>query len=198
MSQHGTRGLGTTFTLAALAVSIISLVSAGIAAEKPATGKAAAAGAKAALVKRGEYLVTIMGCNDCHTPGTFYGSPDFARRLSGSEIPWKGPWGVTYARNLTPDMETGIGYWSAQNIKDALRTGVKPDGKVLNPPMPWQDFALLTDPDVDAIAAYLLSLPPVPHKVPDALPPGQAFSEPAVEFPPPSAWDAPRSAPGGK
>ena len=58
--------------------------------------------------QRGEYLSNIMGCNDCHTPGGIYGAPDFERRLSGSELGWQGPWGVSYATNLTPVCVPGI------------------------------------------------------------------------------------------
>ena len=147
-----------------------------------------------ALAKRGEYLVTVTGCNDCHTPGTFYGAPDFHRMLSGSEVGWIGPWGVVYARNLTPDAETGLGKWRASEIVSTIRTGLTPDGRHLAPIMPWMDFAKLTDADANAIAAYLKSIPAVSHKVPDAVPPDQAAGVPGVTFPPPPAWDAP---PGG-
>ncbi len=151
---------------------------------------------KAQQIARGEYLVTVMGCGDCHTPGSLYGSPDFERRLSGSEMGWKGPWGVTYARNLTPD-ETGLAKWSEKDIVDAMRTGMKPDHTPLQPPMPWPNLTALTDEDAYAIAAYLKSLPAIAHKVPDRAPPGQAVAGPAFEFPPPAAWDAPRPGPAG-
>ncbi len=160
----------------------------------------AAPDAKAKRIKRGEYLTTVCSCGDCHTPGTFYGSPDFDRKLSGSEMGWRGPWGVSYARNLTPDRETGIGAWTEKQIVDAMRTGMRPDGRVLNPPMPWQNLTAFTDEDAYSIAAYLKSLPPISHKVPAVVPPDQAAgaSGSVVDFPPPpSAWDAPRPAPGG-
>ena len=124
------RPLGTLFVLAALCASAIAYAAA---APK---GKPAAAD-KAAKIKKGEYLTTIMGCNDCHTPGTFYGAPDFDRKLSGSDIGWKGPWGVSFARNLTPDAETGIGYYSEDEIVHSFRTGIKPNGGPMLPPMPW-------------------------------------------------------------
>ena len=62
-----------------------------------------------AKIARGKYLVAIMSCNDCHTPGTFYGASDAARYLAGSEMGWAGPWGIAYAANLTPDSLTGLG-----------------------------------------------------------------------------------------
>ncbi len=148
---------------------------------------------QAAKVKRGAYLTAIAGCTDCHTPGFFYNATDSTRLLSGSELGWQGPWGVTYARNLTPDNETGIGAWSEAEIVTAIRTGRRPDGSTILPPMPWVDFAYLTDDDAYAIAAYLKSIPPVVHKVPDRLPPGAKGTGSIIVWPPPSAWDAPRS-----
>ncbi len=177
----------------ALTAGVAGLLAlAAMSAAKPAAPAApAGAAARKALLERGEYLTTTMGCNDCHTPGTLYGAPDFKRRLSGSELGWRGPWGVSFARNLTPDPETGLGYWSESEIVNALRTGVKNDGKTLLPPMPWQSLAILTDADAHAIAAYLMSLPPVKHAVPDAVPPGQTYAGPVMDFPPPPAWDVP-------
>lgn len=146
---------------------------------------------RAQQVERGRYLTTMMSCNDCHTPGFFYGAPDFSRQFSGSELGWVGPWGVTFPRNLTPDTETGIGKWTEDQIVNALRTGVRPDGSVLLPPMPWPNFATLTDADAYAIAAFLKSLPPVRHMAPKQVPPGIAYDGPALVFPAPPAWDAP-------
>jgi len=145
-------------------------------------------------VARGEYLVTVMGCGDCHTPGTLYGAPDFSRRLSGSELAWVTPAGTAYARNLTPDMETGIGKWSEEDIVRAIRAGMRPDGSVIQPPMPWPNYGGLSDEDAYAIAAYLKSLLPVKHQVPAALPPGAKARGAALILPAPPAWDAPRGA----
>jgi mono/diheme cytochrome c family protein len=185
--------LGSLFVGVLAAASAGALASAATAPAKPAH----AGPGRAAQVERGRYLVTVMGCGDCHTPGTFYGAADHARMLSGSELGWRGPWGVTFARNLTPDQETGLGYWSEDEIVKAFRSGVKNDGSPVLPPMPWQDFAALTDADAHAIAAYLMSLPPVKHKVPDLLPPGKPYTGAVIEFPPPPAWDAPRENPAG-
>jgi mono/diheme cytochrome c family protein len=146
-------------------------------------------------VERGEYLTTIMACNDCHTPGTFYGAPDFTRKLSGSELGWVTPFGTTYARNLTPDVETGIGSWSEDDIVKTIRTGQRADGTPVLPPMPWPMYTRLADEDAYAIAAYLKSLPAVSHKVPDKLPPGSKPVASDWVLPTPSAWDAPRTPP---
>jgi len=147
-------------------------------------------------VKRGEYLVTITGCNDCHTPGSFYDGADMTRTLSGSEMGWKGPWGISFPRNITPDSATGIGTWTEQQIVDAIRQGHRPDGTPLNPPMPWPDFAHFTDDDAFAVAAYLKSIPPVHHVNLPLVPPGQKYSGSYAEFPPPPAWDAPKAGAG--
>jgi mono/diheme cytochrome c family protein len=153
---------------------------------------AALAGAGMTQVQRGEYLVTIAGCNDCHTPGTLYGAPDFKRALSGSELGWEGPFGVAYASNITPDMETGIGSWTDAEIERALRSGIRKDGSPVAPPMPWPAYARMAPEDMAAVIAYLRSIPAVPHKNPARIPPGQAATGAVIRMPPPPAWDAPR------
>lgn len=150
---------------------------------------------QADMVARGDYLTWTSGCNDCHTPGALYGAPDTTRKLSGSEVGWRGPWGVSYARNLTPDDETGLGKWSEKDIVTAIRQGHRPDGSPLMPPMPWPAFAHFDSVDAYSIAAYLKSLPPISHKVPDKIPPNGAATGPEIVIPPPSAWDAPPAAP---
>jgi mono/diheme cytochrome c family protein len=141
-------------------------------------------------IARGRRVSFTSGCQDCHTPGTFYGSLDSTRMLSGTELGWAGPWGVSYPRNLTPDMETGIGKWSEEDIVTAIRTGHRPDQTPLLPPMPWPMYANLTDEDAYALAAFLKSLPPIVHKAPDVIPPGQPVTGAALVFPPPPEWDA--------
>jgi mono/diheme cytochrome c family protein len=118
-------------------------------------------------VERGKYLVNIAGCNDCHTPGYFLGSPDMKRFLGGSDVGFEiSGLGVFVGPNLTPDKETGLGNWTTAQIVTALQKGVRPDGRHLAPIMPWQAFADLTPADALAIVAYLKSLPPVSNKVP--------------------------------
>lgn len=152
-----------------------------------------AAQAEAAMtpVQRGQYLVTVLGCHDCHTPGTLYGAPDMSRQLSGSELGWQGPWGVSYARNLTPD-STGLAAWSDEEILRAVQNGVKRDGSPIMPPMPWPDFAHLTPADAKAVVAYLRSVPPVHHVVPDRVPPGKKATGSILVFPPAPDWDKPQ------
>jgi mono/diheme cytochrome c family protein len=118
-------------------------------------------------LSRGEYLATIMDCAGCHTTGVFLGKPDPARYLAGSEVGFQIPGlGIFYPPNLTPDKETGIGSWSAADIVKAVRTGERPDGRILAPVMPYGHYGKLTDSDAYALARYLKSLKPVRHQVP--------------------------------
>lgn len=154
------------------------------------------------LVARGEYLVTITGCNYCHTPmkmGPQGLEPDMSRMLSGRPDslkmppppapadPWTwrgsqtntafaGPWGITYATNLTPDENTGmINTWSEAMFIAAMRTGKHMDmSRKIMPPMPWTEYGRMTDDDLKAIYAYLHTIPPVKNLVPLYEPPPEA------------------------
>jgi mono/diheme cytochrome c family protein len=118
-------------------------------------------------VARGKYLVNLGGCNDCHTPSYFFGKPDMARFLGGSDVGFEIPGlGVFLGRNITPDKETGIGNWTNEQIVTALTAGKRPDGRMLAPIMPYHAFANLTKEDSMAIALYLKSQKPVSNKVP--------------------------------
>jgi mono/diheme cytochrome c family protein len=126
-----------------------------------------AASADQAPIAQGKYLVTIAGCNDCHTPGYFLGKPDFSRTLAGSDVGFTIPGlGAFVGRNLTPDKETGLGNWTDDQIISAFTAGIRPDGRRLAPIMPWQELSHLTSDDAHAIVAYLRSLPPVKNAVP--------------------------------
>jgi len=180
-----------TLLVAVSAVALIAIAS--CSQRQPETPSTPAAPAMTP-VQRGEYLVAITGCNDCHTPGALHGAPDLKRALSGSELGWRGPWGVSYASNLTPDPETGIGTWTDAEIERALRSGVKKDGSPIAPPMPWPDFSRLSTEDMAAMIAYLRTLPPVKHKNLGPFQPGQAVTSSIITLPPPSAWDVPKPA----
>jgi mono/diheme cytochrome c family protein len=129
-------------------------------------GLSAPALADDAQVARGRYLVTIAGCSDCHTPGALLGNPDMKRYLGGSDVGFSIPGqGVFVGNNLTPDAETGLGKWTADQIVTALRKGKRPDGGDISPVMPWPALAHLTDEDAYAIVAFLKSLTPVSNKI---------------------------------
>ena len=137
-----------------------------------------AAAAQQAQADRGKYLVAIAGCNDCHTPGYFFGKPEMDRYLGGSEVGFEIPGlGVFHGPNLTPDPTTGLGNWSVGQIVTALQTGKRPDGRELAPIMPWRAFANLTKDDATAIAVFLKSLPPVKNKVPGPFGPNDKPTE---------------------
>jgi mono/diheme cytochrome c family protein len=120
-------------------------------------------------VKYGEYLAHgVAPCHDCHSLTSK--GPSDANLFAGSEQALEDPsLGKIWARNLTPDQETGLGNYSAAQIKQALRTGRRLDGKLMAPPMSAfiPHFSGMTEEDLDAIVAYLRSLPPRRHQVPD-------------------------------
>ena len=141
------------------------------------------------MVERGQYLVQLLGCGACHTDGALIGAPDANRLLAGSRvgIAYTSPLehrnpGVIYPANLTPDMETGIGGLSNEQIANAIRAGVGGHGTDRIETMPWQGYALLTDEDLNSIVSYLRSIPPVEHQVPRAVRPGQRARENFVYF----------------
>jgi mono/diheme cytochrome c family protein len=137
-------------------------------------------------VARGKYLTRIAGCNDCHTPGHFTGGEDPKRTLAGSDVGLQGPDGtVVVGRNLTPDNETGLGRWTVPQIATAITSGVRPDGRVLSPMMPWPAFHNLSAADATAIALYLKSLPPVRHNVPGPFRANQQVPVPRFTILPP-------------
>lgn len=87
--------------------------------------------------------------------------------MAGSDVGWFLPaLGVFYPANITPDRDTGIGTWSQEDIVKVLRTGIRPDGRPLAPMMPWRSYAALNDADIEALAAFLKSVPAVRHAVP--------------------------------
>jgi mono/diheme cytochrome c family protein len=159
-----------------------------------------AAGGSQPAVARGEYLVKTIGCGDCHTPmkmGPSGPEPDLSRLLSGhpeqlgpltapqlpEKGPWMwagaatmtafaGPWGVSYAANLTPDRNTGLGIWTEDMFVTALRTGKHMGtSRPIMPPMPWTAFRNATDDDLKAMYAYLRTIKPIANHVPDYAPP---------------------------
>lgn len=118
------------------------------------------------LIARGAYLSLLGNCEHCHTPGHFLGKRDDSKTLSGSDVGfWDPVAGTVIGPNITPDIETGIGSWSRADIKKALTTGERPDGRMLSPVMPWQDIARLHEDDVVALVEYLKSLKPVKNRV---------------------------------
>jgi len=141
------------------------------------------------VVDRGKYLVSLLGCGTCHTDGALIGAANREHLLAGSNvgIAFSNPLevkypGVVYPSNLTPDPETGLGNWSDEQIINMVRTGTNNHGGSTISVMPWPAFAIISDDDATAIAAYLKSLPPIKHRVPSNVRPGQKASAPFVHF----------------
>ena len=144
---------------------------------------------------RGAHLVRAGACGDCHTPKImtaqglvddesrlFAGHPSEVEALPSAPAShpggqavagttaWAGPWGISYAANLTPDPATGL--WSEDSFIKAMRTGKRRGhGRPILPPMPWEVLSGATDEDLKSIYAYLASLPPVFNSVPEPVAP---------------------------
>lgn len=120
-------------------------------------------------LKHGEYLVTLMHCNMCHTPMTPQG-PDMKRMFAGGfelEMPMLGK-GTLYGPNITSDPETGIGKWSEEDIAKSIKTMTRPDGTIIQGPMQFYltGWSQMKDEDLKAIAKFVKSIPPIKNKVP--------------------------------
>jgi mono/diheme cytochrome c family protein len=154
--------------LATLALGLIAASAAACSAPKAAGDRSGPVSDPAAQIERGKYLVTVMDCGGCHNNGAFTPTPPTPDKfLAGSEIGFDMPgMGVFYPPNLTPDPETGKGKWSEADLIKAIRTGERPDGRMLAPIMAWHNYATLTDEDAASVAAFLKSLPPQKHAVP--------------------------------
>jgi mono/diheme cytochrome c family protein len=109
-------------------------------------------------VKKGFYLATIAHCMECHTPMGPRGR-DFASKLGTGGFEFPGPWGVSVSRNITSSKEKGIGGWSDVEIKRAITQGISRDGSKLKPPMGYHYYSTISTDDLDAIVAYLRTVP---------------------------------------
>jgi hypothetical protein len=159
------------------------------------------------MIQRGKYLVNAIGCHDCHSPkvmGPNGPKVDESRPLSGhpagNPLPpvnkealknwilfnqeltaFVGPWGVSYAANLTSDA-TGIGNWTEKQFLTALRKGKYKgleSNRMLLPPMPWDMYGKLNDTDLKSIFAYLKTTKPIKNKVPAPQAPEMVSEAPA-------------------
>ncbi len=112
-------------------------------------------------VAYGHYLAQLGHCMACHTPRDATGHFDMAHRYGAGGHLLQGVFGAVVSQNITPDVNTGIGGWTDQQIKIALTKGMRPDGSLIVSPMPWRYLATLRNQDVDALIAYLRTLKPV-------------------------------------
>jgi mono/diheme cytochrome c family protein len=194
----------TTTMRMTVTMGVVGVV-AGVGLHAAGAGAQAASGAKpaASAVARGKYLMTVGGCNDCHTPlkmGPKGPEPDMSRALTGhpedlkmppapalpagpwiatvsaTNTAWAGPWGVSFTANLTPDKETGLGDWTEEQFIATMRTGKhQGKGRAILPPMPWFMLGDLVDDELKAVWAYLRSLPPVKNRVPQPIDPPESL-----------------------
>ncbi len=128
-----------------------------------------------AAVERGRYIVSVAGCNDCHTPGypESGGNMPTSEWLTGSPVGFQGPWGTTYPANLRMLMQSlSEDQWLAL-ARNAAR-----------PPMPWFSLAHMSDADLRAMYQFIRSLGPKGEPAPAYAPPGQAVATPYFEFVP--------------
>lgn len=184
-----------TIFISSLSMVTILLVVAACTGSSAKTEKAKTNLTQAELVKRGDYLVNAIGCDDCHSPKSFGPKgPEIIEALRFSGYPsnreilkpdsntiksgWvllnpdltsaAGPWGVSYAANITSD-DTGIGSWTEEQFLRSIREGKwkgLENSRPLLPPMPWQTYRNLSDEDLSAIFAYLKTTKPVANVVP--------------------------------
>jgi hypothetical protein len=177
--------------------------------ETPAGASAPASAAAPAMspVERGKLLIIGGGCHDCHTPKVMTPrgpEADMTKLLSGhpesAGVPqpfkgegqpwsthtndhltaWSGAWGVSFAANLTPDQNTGLGIWTEEMFLNALKQGKHMGtARPILPPMPWNWYGQLPDDDLKAMFAYLKSIPAIANRVPVPLDPsGKPIEEP--------------------
>lgn len=138
-----------------------------------------------ALVKRGEYLAALAGCQQCHTPFGPNG-PEMSKAFAGG-LEVKEKFGTWRSPNITQDEKTGIGGWSDEEITKAIREGVRPDGSRLYPVMPYPFYHKLSDDDTKAIVAFLRTIEPIENEVE----PSEELPLPKMELPPAEGAAAP-------
>ena len=116
-------------------------------------------------LERGKYLVEgVLTCGNCHTPRGPGGVLDTSKRHAGGPQVWETAEYRVHPSNITPDNETGIGRWTAGQIKTAIRDGRRPSGQQLSPQMPYAYYKIFAPADLDAVVAYMRSLPPAPAR----------------------------------
>jgi cytochrome c553 len=174
-----------------MTLPIILVAAVAIAAASATAGDQKGTSTRPSRVERGRYLVLTSACDDCHTPKLdAQGTLNMQLRLSGRPLTtmppsqgpgeihasldltsWSGPWGMSFSANLTPDPETGLGKrYTEASFLQAIRTGKKPEGEPILPPMPWPVYRNMTDEDLKSIYAYLRTLKPIKNAVRTAVP----------------------------
>lgn len=140
--------MGSKLSIALLSVKLLALAA--------LTTAAHAQDKNSDIIARGEYLARAGDCTACHTASE--------GRLFAGGRPMPTPFGTIYTSNITPDPETGIGKWSADDFYRTMHNGRFPDGGLIYPAMPFASYTKVTRADSDAIFAYLRSIQPVNQK----------------------------------
>jgi hypothetical protein len=197
---HMTAQRAATTVIAIAGISLTTLIATAASPDQRPAGLV-----RRSPVELGRYLVSTMGCHDCHTPmkmGPKGPEPDLSRALTGHPEtmklppapalpagPWigvmsatgtayAGPWGVSFTANLTPDKETGLGDWTEEQFIATMRTGKhQGKGRPILPPMPYTIVGALDDAEIKALWAYLRSLPPVKNRVPQPIDPPEGAQQ---------------------
>jgi mono/diheme cytochrome c family protein len=167
--------LGKRVTFGAAASIMATLVMASVGLLFSAPGSAATAAAKDPVIERGQYLVKIAGCNDCHTAGYLQtgGNVPVGEWLTGVPVGFRGPWGTTYAPNLR---------LTISNLTEAQWvTFARLERR---PPMPWFNLAAMNDADLRAMYRFVRDLGPKGERAPAAAAPGVAVKTPVIVFEP--------------
>lgn len=157
MAKRRTLLFGMTISLIVFGAALIFF--------SPSVNQSAQLPTSPAAIARGEYLVNAGGCVSCHLAVDAQGNRDKSQLSGGYALATD--FGTFYAPNITPDTETGIGGWSAQDFLLALQHGRSPEGSLYYPAFPYRSYAGLSDADVLDIGAYLLSLEPITQRVPE-------------------------------
>lgn len=153
-------------------------------------------------LEHGKYIAAIAGCIDCHTPFkeefqdpaamtldqlklfsfNLGATQDLENKFLAGGRPFDlGPAGILLTRNLTPDEESGLGSWSDEQIKLAIKTGINNEGKLLFPVMPYHVYNTMADSDLDALIAYLRSIKAVSNSIPKSTISTEGFPVPSYE-----------------
>jgi mono/diheme cytochrome c family protein len=175
--RYSARNHFTHLVIAAAVIAAHALIAAPLYAATPQekVQPATPATAGSAEAQRGKYLIRIMGCNDCHTPGYAQagGNVPESAWLTGDALGYKGAWGTTYAANLR--------LLFASMTRDEWIKYAK--SAETRPPMPWFTLRATSDRDLSAMYAYMKALGPAGKPAPAYLPSGQMPAGPAVLFP---------------
>jgi mono/diheme cytochrome c family protein len=116
-------------------------------------------------VTYGAYLAKLAHCMQCHTPIGKDGRRDYTNSMGAGGLSVDFAWGSRRSANITPDLATGIGGWSDEQIITAISHGIRNDGGLLSPIMPWRYFAGMRHEDLTAIVSWLRTLKPVANAV---------------------------------